>query len=264
MKECFESSLTPLKTALFEALSTCPTGTSDLQRLQLKLLSETSKCVRQTTSRVARDACAAFAADSSAFKLGRFPRFIDEVVRRLDTQASLSQSTEQGWLVQMLRNAAYSVEDWVESCKEERVQLRAQMSLVEPAKAKTLELLGIESEADVPQLVELQRVDLAQCTATGASLLKASVGRQDVFTVQMQTHTGLPLSAVLRSPSGDAVRATITDKGGGKYEGLYTVPEGTAVPKGGTTWQLAIDLHGCGIKGSPFDVAISDAFTNLQ
>ena len=45
--------------------------------------------------------------------------------------------------------------------------------------------------------------------------------------------------AVLRSDGGDAVRAVVTDKGGGKYEGRYTVPEGTEVPDEGATWQLA-------------------------
>ena len=60
-------------------LSTPPTGTSDLQRLQLRLLSETSTYVRETTALVARDARAALAADASAFKLGRFPRFLEDV-----------------------------------------------------------------------------------------------------------------------------------------------------------------------------------------
>ena len=72
----------------------------------------------------------------------------------------------------------------------------------------------------------------------------------------MQSYAGLPLNAVVRSPSGDTVRATITDKGGGTYEGRYTVPEGTVVPEDGATWQLAVELHGCGIQGSPFEVMV--------
>ena len=258
MNECFESSLTPLKIALVEALSTRPKGTSDLEHLQLKLLSETTRCVRETTALVVRDARAALAGDTSAFKLSRFPRFIEAVVNRLDTGKELHE-TRDGlssleWLARMVRDAASSVDDWVEECKAERLRLRAQMALVDPVKARTLELLRIESEAHVPQLVELQRVDLAQCTATGDGLQNARAGVPAIFTVQMQSHAGLPLSAVLRSPSGDAIRAAVTDKGGGKYEGRYTIPEAA---EEGATWQLAVKLHGCGIQGSPFDVILA-------
>ena len=38
------------------------------------------------------------------------------------------------------------------------------------------------------------------------------------------------IQAVLRSDTGHVVRAALSDKGGGKYEGRYTVPEGTEVP----------------------------------
>ena len=62
-------------------------------------------------------------------------------------------------------------------------------------------------------------------------------------------------------PVGDAVRAVVTDKGGGKYEGRYTVPEGTQVPVEGATWRLAIELHGCGIKGNPFPVLVRSTKT---
>ena len=66
------------------------------------------------------------------------------------------------------------------------------------------------------------------------------------------------MSAVLRSEGGASVRATVVEKGGGKYEGRYKVPEGTVVPDGGATWRLAIELHGCGIRGSPFAISVSD------
>ena len=137
MKECFESSLQPLKKAMVELLSSTPSGTSVLQTLQLKLLEETAQSVHATSVLVARDARAALAGDTSAFKLGRFPAFIDAVMARLDTQAQMSKAdlaaalgAKRGaWLSQLLREAAASVpsEGWVESCAEERIQLRAQM-----------------------------------------------------------------------------------------------------------------------------------------
>jgi hypothetical protein len=82
------------------------------------------------------------------------------------------------------------------------------------------------------------------------------VGVEAVFTVQMQSSIGLPLSAVLRSNSGDAVQARVTDLAFGKYEVRFTVPKGTEVHDEGATWRLAIELHGCGIQGSPFPVEV--------
>jgi len=38
----------------------------------------------------------------------------------------------------------------------------------------------------------------------------------------------------------------------------YKVPEGTVVAEGGATWQLKVELHGCGIHGSPFAVKVSN------
>ena len=87
------------------------------------------------------------AADASAVKLGRFPKFIQAIVAKLQAQARTSAAPlcgEQS-TADLVREAANEVTDWREACAAERVAILEQMELVEPVKAKTLELLGVQS-----------------------------------------------------------------------------------------------------------------------
>ena len=70
---------------------------------------------------------------------------------------------------------------------------------------------------------------------------------------------GLPLSATLRG-NGRSVPVAVSDKGGGEYEGRFTVPRDKGVaPAAGSAaplFRLSVELHGFKVGGSPFEVEV--------
>ena len=66
--------------------------------------------------------------------------------------------------------------EWRRHSGAERLELRACIARVAQVKAQTLQLLGLASDADVPQLAALERVDVARCTV--AARWRAECGRR--------------------------------------------------------------------------------------
>ena len=277
LRACHAEALQPLDTGTHSDLAAAPASLSDLHAVQLAVLRRTADCLRKANERVARDARAALAGDTSPFKLGRFPQFIDEVVQRLEAHAQLSpdalvaamSQSPQGHLKQLLEQSALAVSSsysfgaaacgWVESCSEEREKIAVQKTLVGPIKQRVLELLGLDSDASLAELAQLEQVYASPVLTKGDGASKAIIGCEAIFTVALPA--GLAPTAVLRSPDGDqTVQVTLTaNPQPDVYEFRYTIPPlppGTTFPQEGVTWKLAIELHGYGIKGSPFPVLV--------
>jgi hypothetical protein len=232
----------------------------------MALLTEMREVAQQTEIRY--DGCvrSALEADASEFKMGRFAPFVSAVVSRVEAQKFVPEA-QQRPLDELLREAAEATTDWVESCRAERLELRARVDRVAPVKAQVLQLLGLASDADVPQLAALERVDLARSTVEGGGIEAASRGAPATFRVTLRAGDGAGCAGLAPTGSllcaGRAVPVSLTDSGGGAYEGRYTVPEEVAVPAEGATFELAVELHGCGLGGSPFGVRVRNEWVRL-
>ena len=141
----------------------------------MAVLAETREAAQATEILHDGKVRAALEEDTSEFKMGRFAPFISAAVSRLEAQKSLP-ARQQRPLNELLREAAEATTDWVEACRAERLELRARVERVAPVKAQTLQLLGLASDADVPQLAALERVDVARCTV--AARWRAECGRR--------------------------------------------------------------------------------------
>ena len=95
------------------------------------------------------------------------------------------------WL--QVREAAAAVSDWTESCAATRSKLRKQVDQVVPVKAKVLELLGVQTEADIPPWV-----DPAKCELKAAD--KVTAGQEGTCTLTVNDAlTGLALDACAKT-----------------------------------------------------------------
>jgi len=159
VQRCFDS-LKPLQAQLAAGVA----GGDALNALLLELVAAAHR-VRATYVSEVREA---LAADASAFQLGRFPAFVDAVVSRLAAQTSTGDA-ELVWRKQELgvllieAAAAVPAEGWVEACKAKRLELRARMGLIEPVKAKTLELLKVRTPSHKPSLSSLTPLARGRC-----------------------------------------------------------------------------------------------------
>ena len=122
---------------------------------------------------------------------------------------------QQRPLDELLREAAEATTDWVEICRAERLELRARVDRVAPVKAQVLQLLGLASDADVPQLAALERVDLARSTVEGGGIEAASRGAPATFRVMLRAGDGAGCAGLVPTGSllcaGRAVPVSLTD-----------------------------------------------------
>ena len=124
-----------------------------------------------------------------------------------------------------------------------------------------LQLLELASDAEVPQLAALERVDLARSTVDGEGTRKASLNSVAHFQVKLRAHdgsgcAGLSPTATLLG-AGRAVPVILCPATcAGDFEGQYTVPGEMQLPEEGAIFELAVELHGCALGGSPFAVKV--------
>jgi vacuolar protein 8 len=161
--ECFDSIIKPTVSKLVK-----PGSGTGLAAMHLAMV----KSAMESQHRFVSQAKQAFAADTSTFKLQRFPAFIEAIVAKLQTQASHERGTfvwrEQS-TAELVHEAANKVTDWREACAAERIVIRKQMLQVEPMKAKTLEVLGVASES----VLTTEEVERAVASADPAAALVA-------------------------------------------------------------------------------------------
>ena len=73
-----------------------------------------------------------------------------------------------------------------------------------------------------------------------------ALGVEATFTATIGVGVvGLALAASLKRSGRRTVAAAVVERGGGVYEGRYTLPaEGLALPPEGEEWELSVALHG--------------------
>ena len=158
LARCKTEVLAPLSQKLRSLLSSDIGSPEELFHLQRELLEATARGTRDAFSAVLPYVQPVLLADSSGFKLGRFPKFISLVQDKIETHIGQGQPGKEGEDImrRLLTEAAdaCSGEDWIESCAAERKSLEKQIKQVEPGKAKVLELLEVASVRDlkIPEL----------------------------------------------------------------------------------------------------------------